>query len=238
MGKILGIIPARGGSKGIPDKNIRDLAGKPVLAYAQQSAEECGLFDRLIVSTDSEKIAEVAREIGIEVPFMRPAELAQDDTAMLPVLQHAVAKLEKEGWVPEMIVLLQASAPLRKASHIISAIELLKESQADSVVSVTEIPHLFAPQKALRLENGALRFWLQDGKAITRRQQLEPSFAREGTVYAFWRRTLMEADSIYGDICLPIIIPIEESLTLDTEEDWEKAERILEEMKDAGNEKV
>jgi CMP-N,N'-diacetyllegionaminic acid synthase len=227
MNKILGIIPARGGSKGIPDKHIRPLAGKSVLAYAQASAEQSGMIDRLILSTDSEKISDLAKEINLDVPFLRPKALAQDESPMLPVLVHAVTEIEKEGWSPEMIILLQASAPLRKASHIVKAIELLRESQADSVVSVIEIPHLFAPQKALRLEEGSLKFWLEDGKAITRRQQLAPSYAREGTVYAFWRRTLMEMGSIYGDRCLPLILSAEESLTLDHESDWNKAEKLL-----------
>ncbi len=227
MGKTLGIIPVRGGSKGLLDKNIRDLAGQPLLAYSQQSAEQSGLIDRLILSTDSEKIANVAKGLGLEVPFIRPAELAEDDTPMLPVLQHALAQIENEGWNPEIVVLLQATAPLRKAQHIIAAIELLEESQADSVVSVIEIPHIFAPQKALHMKEGALKFWLDDGKVITRRQQLEPSFAREGTVYAFWRRTLMEQDSIYGKKCLPLVLPSEDSLTLDSLEDWKKAESIL-----------
>jgi len=227
MSNILGIIPARGGSKGIPDKNTRPLAGKNVLAYAQASAEQSGMIDRLILSTDSEKISDLGKKLGIEVPFLRPKELAQDDSPMLPVLVHAVTEIEKEGWSPEMIVLLQASAPLRKARHIVKAIELLRESQADSVVSVIEIPHLFAPQKALRLQEGALKFWLEDGITITRRQQLAPSYAREGTVYAFWRRTLMEMGSIYGDRCLALILSAEESLTLDHERDWNKAERML-----------
>ena len=228
MGKILGIIPARGGSKGIPNKNIRPLAGQSVLAYAKASAEKSGLIDRLILSTDSEKISDLAKDIALEVPFIRPAELAQDDSPMFPVIVHAVEEIEKEGWLPEIIVLLQASAPLRKAQHIVQAIEMLRESRADSVVSVVEIPHLFAPQKALKLEDGALKFWLKDGKAITRRQQLAPSYAREGTIYAFWRRTLMEMGSIYGERCLPLMLPDEESLTLDSEADWKKAESLLE----------
>jgi CMP-N,N'-diacetyllegionaminic acid synthase len=232
MGKILGIIPARGGSKGIADKNIRKLAGHSLLAYAQRSAEQSGMIDRLIVSTDSEQIASAAKELGLEVPFMRPAELAADDSPMLPVLQHALAQIEEEEWFPEIIVLLQATSPLRKAEHISAAINLLHKSKADSVVSVIEIPHLFAPQKALYIEDEGLKLWLDDGKGITRRQELKPSFAREGTVYAFWRRILIDKGSIYGDKCLPLVLPIEESLTIDSEEDWEKAEIILEERKD------
>lgn len=227
MGKILGIIPARGGSKSIPDKNLRLLAGKSLLAHAQAAAEESGLIDRLILSTDSEKISDLAKKIGLEVPFLRPAALAQDDSPMLPVLVHAVEEIEKEGWLPEIIVLLQASAPLRKGRHIVDAIERLRESQADAVVSVIEIPHLFAPQKALREENGALKFWLEDGPSITRRQQLVPSYARDGTIYAFWRSTLMEMGSIYGERCLPLILSADESLTLDHEADWQKAEILL-----------
>lgn len=230
MGEVLGIIPARGGSKGLPGKNRRELAGKPLIAHAWESAQASGLFSRIVLSTDAEEIADLGREIGIEVPFLRPAELAQDDTPMLPVLQHAVAALEAEGWPPEIIVLLQPTAPLRKGEHIQAAVEKLRESGADSVVSVVEIPHFFAPQKALRLEDGALQFWLEDGKSITRRQQLEASYAREGTVYAFWRRTLMEQGSIYGERCLPLVLSAEESLTIDSEADWQRAEALLSAM--------
>ena len=227
MGKVLGIIPARGGSKGIPGKHTRKLVGQSILAYAAVSARESGVIDRLILSSNDEGIINEAQTQGIEVPFARPSELAQDDTAMLPVLQHAVETLENEGWQPEIILLLQATAPLRKAQHIRDAVAKLRETEADSVVSVLEIPHLFAPQKALKMGDEGLDFWLRDGKKITRRQQLQPAYAREGTVYAFWRTTLMEKDSIYGERCLPLLLKAEDSLTLDTEADWQRAERLL-----------
>jgi len=227
MSKILGIIPARGGSKGIPDKNLKELAGKPLLAYTSEAAHASGIIDRLVLSTDSEAIAQLGRSLNVEVPFMRPAELAQDDTAMLPVLQHAVKKMEEEGWLADIIVLLQPTSPLRKARHISSAVEKLQTEDCDSVVSVLEIPELFAPQKALREKNGYLEFWLPDGKGISRRQQLKPAYSREGTVYAFWRDVLMEQNSIYGEKCLPLLLSSEESMSLDNPEDWQLAEEKL-----------
>ncbi len=230
MGKVLGIIPARGGSKGIPGKHTRKLAGQSILAYAAQSAKASGVIDRLILSSNDEAIIAEAREHEIEVPFVRPEALAQDDTAMLPVLQHAVEQLEDAGWKPEIIVLLQATAPLRQPKHIRDAVSQLRESGADSVVSVLEIPHLFAPQKALRMGEDGLDFWLEDGQQITRRQQLQTAYAREGTIYAFWRDTLMEIKSIYGLKCLPLVLPANESLTLDTEADWEMAQARLQSL--------
>ena len=227
MEKIVGIIPARGGSKGIPDKNLKVLAGKPLLAYTADSARASGVIDRLVLSTDSADIAELGKSLDIEVPFMRPAELAADDTAMLPVLQHAVEKLEDDGWRAEIVVLLQPTSPLRKASHILDAVEKLRNEDCDSVVSVVEIPELFSPQKALREQDGALHFWLDEAKQITRRQQLERAYAREGTVYVFWRDVLMEKNSIYGEKCLPLVLAAEESMNLDDIEDWQIAEAKL-----------
>ena len=224
---VLGIIPARSGSKGIPNKNLRELAGRPLLAYTVEAARVSGVFDRVVLSTDSKTIAELGRTLGLEVPFMRPAELAADDTPMLTVLQHAVMALEEKGWRADIVVLLQPTSPLRKPEHIVEAVKLLKSKNCDSVVSVIEIPPLLAPQKALRLQDGVLKFWQSDGKEITRRQQLESSFAREGTVYAFRRNVLMEKGSIYGDSCLPLLLQPEESLSLDSAEDWKRAEEIL-----------
>jgi CMP-N-acetylneuraminic acid synthetase len=227
MAKVLGIIPARGGSKGIPNKHTRKLAGKSILARAAKTAFESGVIDRLILSSNDAEIIGEAKKHNIETPFVRPAELAQDETAMLPVLQHAVEAFEDGSWQPEIIVLLQATAPIRKAEHIRMAVKKLIESKADSVVSVIEIPHLFAPQKALKKGSEGLEFWVSGGGEITRRQQLEKSYAREGTVYAFWRATLMEADSIYGENCQPLVLDGEESLTLDSESDWNAAVNIL-----------
>lgn len=228
MGKTLGIIPARGGSKSIPAKNLRELAGQPLLAYTRDAARASGVIDRLMLSTDSEAIAKLARQLDIEVPFMRPADLAQDDTPMLPVMQHAVQVVEEAGWPVEIVVLLQPTSPLRKPGHIAAAVEQLQTGNCDSVVSVIEIPHLYAPQKALKVKGDVLEFWLpSDGRRITRRQQLEAAYAREGTVYAMWRDVLMEKNSLYGDRCQPLILDAEESLNLDDPTDWQRAEQQL-----------
>jgi CMP-N-acetylneuraminic acid synthetase len=227
MSKILGIIPARGGSKSIPNKNLRELAGRPLLAYTRDAAIAAGVIDRLVLSTDSETIAELGRSLGIEAPFLRPSELAQDDTPMFPVLQHTVRELEGDQWSPDIVVVLQPTSPLRTPAHINLAVRQLQEADCDSVVSVVEIPHMYAPQKALKLSNGSLKFWLADGRRITRRQELEPAYAREGTIYTMWRGVLMEKNSIYGDRCLPLILNQNESLNLDDPEDWRRVEERL-----------
>jgi CMP-N,N'-diacetyllegionaminic acid synthase len=232
MENVLAVIPARSGSKGIPNKNLRELAGKPLLAYTAEAARTAGVFDRIVLTTDSEEIAELGRSVGLETPFVRPKELAKDDTPMLPVLQHAVSVLENEGWKPQIVVLLQPSSPLRKPNHIKDALEMLEREDCDSVVSVIEIPHVFSPQKALRLEDGFIRFWSEEAGSITRRQQLETAYAREGTVYAVKRDVLMEKNSIYGDRCLPLVLPAEESLNLDTLDDWDRAEKKLKTLRE------
>jgi len=224
---VLGIIPARGGSKGIPDKNLRELAGKPLLAYTREAANNSGVIDRLVLSTDSTAIADLGRRLGIEVPFMRPAELAGDESPMLGVLQHGVAQLESEGWRPDAVVLLQPTSPLRRPEHIRAVVEMLIDGNCDSVVSVMEIPSLFAPQKALTIREGWLKFWSEDGNQIIRRQQTNPTYAREGSVYACWRDVLMNKGSLYGEKCLPYVIPAAEALSLDTIDDWHRAETEL-----------
>ena len=225
--KVLGIIPARGGSKGIPNKNLRELAGKPLLAYTLEAANDSGVFDRLVLSTESEAIAELGRHLGLEVPFMRPAELAADDSPMLAVIQHAVTELEQRGWRPDIIVLLQPTSPFRRAERIREAVRFLNNGDSDSVVSVVEIPDLFSPQKAMQIKNGALQFWSSQGREITNRQQVQPAYAREGTVYACRRDVLMDKGDIYGDKCLPLVVTREEALSLDNMDDWVRAEAIL-----------
>jgi CMP-N-acetylneuraminic acid synthetase len=227
MVNILGIVPARSGSKGIPAKNIKDLNRKPLLAYTAEAAKASGIIDRLILTTNSKEIADLGLRFGLEVPFMRPNHLAADDSPMLDVLKHAVDEMDKLGWKTDIVVLLQPTSPLRKPKHIIEAIGLLQQKECDSVVSVVEIPDTFAPQKALHIENGFLRFLTPAGKKITRRQQLTKTFAREGTIYVCWRDVLMGKGSLYGDKCLPLILSREESLNLDTLEDWAIAEQIL-----------
>lgn len=226
-GPVLGIVPARAGSKGIPDKNLRPLAGRPLLDYAAAAARASGVIDRLILSTDSAAIARLGHRLGLEVPFLRPAELARDETPMAPVLEHAVAFLEDAGWSPEIVVLLQPTSPLRRPEHIARAVSLLRAERCDSVVTVVEIPRHLSPQYVMRIRDGRLEPFLPEGARIARRQDAEPAYARDGTVYAFRRDVLASTHGIYGADCRPLLLAPEESLMLDTLEDWAAAEARL-----------
>lgn len=226
-GPVLGIIPARGGSKGIPGKNIRLIGGRPLLEYTVRSAQASGIIDRLILTTDSPEIAAVGESLGVEAPFLRPAELAGDQTPTLPVVEHAVAFLEERGWTPEIVLLLQPTAPLRKPQHILRAVDLLRTLEVDSVVSVVEVPRHFAPQYVMKIEDGRLHPYLPEGGSITRRQDARPAYYRDGTIYAVWRDVLMNSHSLYGERCHPLLLAADETVTLDAPEDWEAAERRL-----------
>jgi CMP-N-acetylneuraminic acid synthetase len=224
---VLGLVPARGGSKGVPGKNVRPLAGHTLLEYTARAARESGVLDRVILSTDSAEIAEAGRRAGLEVPFLRPASLAADDTPMLPVVEHALAETAKHGWTPDIIVLLQPTSPLRRPHHIRDAVNLLSETNADSVVTVVEVPRHLSPDYVMRIDDGRLKPFLPDGLRITRRQDARPAYSRDGTVYALRRSTLERFGSIYGEDCRPLLIDGRESLSIDTQDDWDEAERVL-----------
>jgi CMP-N,N'-diacetyllegionaminic acid synthase len=228
--EVLGIIPARGGSKGIPGKNIRLLAGRPLIEYTIRAAQDSGVIDRLILSTDSQQIAEVGSRLGVEVPFLRPAVLAEDDTPMLAVLEHALRFLEGGGWSPQIVVLLQPTAPLRKPRHIVDAIALLRATACDAVASVVEVPRHLSPDYVMRIIDERLKPFLPEGQALTRRQDARTAYARDGTVYAFWRKTLVMTGSIYGNDCRPLLLAPQESVTLDAPEDWPVAESRLKDL--------
>ncbi len=223
----LGIVPARGGSKGVPGKNVRLLAGRTLLEYTALAARDAGVLDRVILTTESAAIADVGRHAGLEVPFLRPPELAQDDTPMLSVVQHALRALSVSGWTPDLVVLLQPTSPLRRGEHIKEAVRMLRETNADSVVTVSEVPRHLSPDYVMRIDGGILRPFLQEGTRVTRRQDVRPAFAREGTVYAFRRATLEVYGNIYGNECLPLVLDPADSLSIDSEADWDAAERIL-----------
>ena len=224
---VLGLVPARGGSKGVPGKNVRPLAGHTLLEYTARAARESGILDRVILSTDSLEVADAGRRAGLEVPFMRPASLAADDTPMVLVIQHALAETAKHGWTPDIIVLLQPTSPLRRPDHIRDAVDLLRESKADSVVTVVEVPRHLSPDYVMRIDDGRLKPFLPDGARVTRRQDARPAYSRDGTVYAFRRATVDTSGGIYGDDCRPLLIDARESLSIDTQDDWDEAERVL-----------
>ena len=227
MSLVLGIVPARGGSKGVPGKNVRPLAGRTLLEYTARAARESAVLDRVILSTDSADIADTGRRAGLDVPFMRPATLAGDDTPMLPVIQHALESLARDGWSPDMIVLLQPTSPLRRPDHIRAAVTTLRETKADSVVTVVEIPRHLSPDYVMRIDGGRLQPFLPEGARVTRRQDARPAYSRDGTVYAFWRATIERFGGIYGEDCRPLLIDARESLSIDSPADWDAAERLL-----------
>lgn len=224
---VLGIIPARGGSKGIPGKNVRPLAGRPLLAYAAEAARCSEMIDRLILTTDSPEIAALGRHLGIEVPFARPPELAGDDTPMLSVVEHTVARLEESGWSPDVVVLLQPTSPLRRPEHIVAALDLRRRTGCDAVASVVAVPPHYSPDYVMRIEGGRLVPFLATGGTITRRQDARLAYARDGTVYVVGRAALAATRSLYGAHCVALVIPPEESITLDGPADWNEAERRL-----------
>jgi CMP-N-acetylneuraminic acid synthetase len=227
MSRVLAIVPARGGSKGVPGKNVRKLAGRTLLDYAALAARDSGVIDRIVLSTDSDEIADAGRRAGMEVPFMRPAALAQDDTPMLPVIQHAIETLAADGWTTDVIVLLQPTSPLRRPSHVRDAVNMLHDSKADSVVTVIELPRHLSPDYVMRIDDGVLRPFLDDGARVTRRQDARPAYSREGTVYACWRATVERFGNIYGERCQPLMVDAADSLSIESPADWAEAERRL-----------
>lgn len=222
--QILGLIPARGGSKSIPRKNIASLCGKPLLAYTCEAALASRHKLRAVLDTDSEEIAAVGRQYGVEVPFQRPAELAGDHAPMLDVLTHSLDWLRRhENYQPALVVLLQPTSPLRRGTHIDAAIDLLLETPADTVVSVTPVPHQFAPHSLMRSEGERLVPWL-DGPMILRRQDKPILYARNGPAVLAMKREVIASGRLYGDVVYPLVMNHAESVDIDGAEDLAMAE--------------
>ena len=227
----LGLITARGGSISIPKKSITPLMGRPLLAYTCDAALASARLSRVVLSTDDEEIAAVGQDCGVEVPVMRPDELAQEDTLILPVIQHIVRWLKNhEDYSPDLLLLLQPTSPLREARHIDEAIRLIEESGADCVVSVTPVPHQFNPVSVLSIVDGILEPFLPgEGGKIQRRQEKPPVYARNGpAIYLGRTENLMKPDAhLYMGICRPYIMETQHSVDIDSYEDLAHAELIL-----------
>ena len=232
MKNILGVITARGGSKGIPGKNIKLLGGKPLIAYTIESAKKSKLITHLIVSTDDEKIADVCRQYGADVPFIRPKELAQDTTPHLPVMQHAIKFMEEKlGIVFDYAVILQPTSPFRTAEDIDGTIQKLIDTGADSAVSLVEFDKSMHPMKAKKLEGDkVLSYCLEEVEGI-RRQDIPIAYRRSGAVYAMKRDLLLKDNRLYGDFVVGYIVPKERSIDIDEPIDWIRAEYMLENLK-------
>ena len=226
--KVLGLVPARGGSKGVPGKNIRLLGGKPLLQYTAEAALAARLLSRVILSTENEEIARVGEECGLEVPFYRPPRLAADDTPMLPVVQHAVSWMEDQGERFDAVCLLQPTNPLRRSEDIDACIRLLETTGADAVVTILPVPAEHNPHWVY-FENGSGLLRLSTGEAspISRRQELPPAYHREGSVYVTRRNVLMNENSLYGKRLAGHLIEAESSVNIDRPSDWDRAEELL-----------
>lgn len=223
----LGLIPARGGSKGVPRKNIHLLAGKPLIAYTIEAALQSKYRLRIIVSTDAAEIAEVAQVAGAEVPFLRPAELAQDDTPTFPVVQHALQWLEQhENYQPEVVVLLQPTSPLRRAEHVDQGVELLLQTNADSVVSVCEVEHSPYWMRVLD-DKGIVRPFVETDREFLRRQDLPPVYRLNGALYVTKRRVIMEKEGLLGDDVRALVMARQDSIDIDDEVDFLLAELLV-----------
>ena len=214
--EVVGLIPARGGSKAIPRKNLTPVGGKPLIAWTLEAARSSETLTSVVVSTDSDEIAEAAH--GVQV-LWRPAELAEDDAPMRAVIEHAFGELGR----PDVLVLLQPTSPLRRARHIDEAVALLLESGADSIVSVVEVPHRFAPESLMALEDGRLA---PLGPMSTRRQDKQIVYARNGPAVLALRPDRL-GDELYGGDCRPYVMRPEDSADIDEPFDLELAELLL-----------
>jgi len=224
--KVLGIIPARGGSKGVPRKNIRPLAGKPLFLYSAEAAESSALMRHVVLSTEDAEIAETAREHGVEV-VRRPDELAGDKVPMYPVAQHALEEAEKRfGLCFDAIMVLQPIAPLRTGEDIDNAIRLLERSGAESVIGVVRVYDHHPIRMKKIVDNRIIPFVFVEPEG-TRRQDLEPpAYLRNGAIYLI-RRASLVAGSLHGTDQCPYIMPPERSINIDEPLDFVTAELLV-----------
>lgn len=215
------IIPARGGSKRIPKKNIRPFCGKPMIAYSIEAARASGVFDRIVVSTDDEAIMEVAREYGAEVPFVRPAELSGDHTATVPVIAHAVEALSEEAPISAACC-IYATAPFVQSKAIAEGYEALIAKQAQYAFSVTTFP--FPIFRAVRINEagGVEMFWPEH--LLTRSQDLPEAYHDAGQFYWGMPDAWLTNKPIFAPHSVPVVLPRHLVQDIDTPEDWDRAE--------------
>ncbi|MFZ0852184.1 MAG: acylneuraminate cytidylyltransferase family protein [Hyphomicrobiaceae bacterium] len=229
---VLALITARGGSITLPRKNILPFCGKPLIAHsieaARKAREATNTIDRIVVSTDDQEIADISHQYGAEVPFMRPAELSRSDTPSLPVAKHAVEFLERgRGKVYDWILLLQPTSPLRTAGDILDALALAEKPDTTAVIAVTSANNGH-PLKLRLIEDGVLKYYLKDSKAQTRRQDFTYDVYRtNGAIYLTRRDVLMQEESFYGSRPLALVMPLERSIDIDTQLDFELAQFLF-----------
>lgn len=226
----LGVIPARSGSKGIRDKNIRELSGKPLIAYTIEAALQCRYIDNVMVSTDSDIYAAISRKYGAEVPFLRSAKNATDMTASIDVLLEVLDEYEKDGQSFESVVLLQPTSPLRTRTNLDEAFRLFYDQKADSVVSVCECEHSPLWSNTLPDDLNMFKFI----KNYHRRQEQEKYYRLNGAIYISKVDVLRQIQSFYGEKSYAYIMGRNESIDIDTEQDLELAEFLINKKQNGG----
>ena len=224
--KILGLIPARGGSKGVPKKNIKLLGKKPLIEYTINDAKNSKLLTEIVVSTDDAEIAIEAEIASCKPPFIRPAHLAKDTSTSLEVVQHALAFYEKQNVFFDAVCLLQPTNPFRATGFIDKAIEKFIISKADSLVSVLPVPPEYNPHWTFEEENGLLKIATGEEQIIARRQELPNAFHRDGSIY-ITKADVIKNGSLYGKSIAYIESDPELYVNIDTMQDWKKAEEML-----------
>lgn len=228
--KILGLTPARGGSKGIPGKNIKMLCGKPLIAYTIETALACGALTDFIVSTDDDDIAATSRRCGAQVPFSRPAALATDKAPTIDTVLHTLDFMEKKGRSYDAVCLLQATSPLRSVDDLTAAIDIFTAAETDSLISVIPVPHEYNPHWVFKPSgdgDATLKIATGEQHIITRRQALPPAFVRNGAIYLVKTSVLQKEKSLYGNSIGYYEMDAEYHINLDTPADWTKAEQLM-----------
>lgn len=227
QGSVAALIPARGGSKGIPRKNVIEVAGKPLIAWTIEAALRSSVLDRVIVSTDDEEIARVAKKWGAEVPFYRPAELSRDDSPSIAAVNHALHWLEeKQNYRPDALMLLQPTSPLRTAKDIRNAVHLMFERKANAVVSVCETHQHPCWLKKID-QDGYLSNFLEGDAVPVRRQDLPAVYALNGSIFLTRRENLLHDETFHPARTCPYIMPEERSLDIDSPADLRLANFLL-----------
>lgn len=224
----IAVIPARGGSKRIPRKNIKEFFGKPMIAYSIEAALQSGCFDKVIVSTDDTEIAEVARRYGAEVPFIRPAELSNDYTGTIPVIRHAVEWLIQQGVDPQLVCCLYATAPFVTPKYLQQGLQKIIEQDADYAFTVTS--YAFPIQRAIKISPQLGIEMFDSNNFNTRSQDLEEAWHDAGQFYWGKAEAWLSEKIIFGPESTPVILPRHRVQDIDTFEDWDRAEWLFKAM--------
>jgi len=228
--KILAIIPARGGSKGVPRKNVIEINGNPLISYTISAALKASLITDIVVSTDDPEIAEISRKLGAQVPFMRPLDLASDQAQSAPVIEHALFFMEKiKDFKYDAILMLQPTSPLRTSQHIEESLNLFKSKECDSVVSVTSVGGNH-PFRMKRLINNQLVNYIDQGFwNMKPRQSLPDVYIRNGAIYLISREVFIQQRQLIGNNCLGYVMSDSDSTNIDSPIDLKIAELLLKE---------